>query len=322
MMRRERTLVLVAAATFLYGCTGTRGRVGVRTPTPVAREQRQRQATPAATATGCPAVASRRTPSPARPGHRPRRPGAAAETPGRTPLRRLTRAQYNNTVRDLLGLSRRLRSTLRRRRRRGRLPVQPDLAGQRAAGRAVQPGGRGPGHQGGRRRPGQAGPLRPAPDRRGRPAPTQFVRQLRQARLPPPADPRGGGALQGGLPGGPGATAPTSAAGVTLVIAAMLQSPNFLYLPEIGDASGRREGRRPARPLRGGLAPVVLPASAACPTTSCSPPPTPTGLRTPEQVAAQTRRLLGSPRARESIVSFFQPVAGDRRHRCRSTRTR
>ena len=100
MMRRERTLVLVAAATFLYGCTGTVG--GSSDPNPGPGNNGNGGKPPG---TGNPGGGQPSNPIPGTPGAPPPAPGAAAETPGRTPLRRLTRIQYNNTVRDLLGLT-------------------------------------------------------------------------------------------------------------------------------------------------------------------------------------------------------------------------
>src|SRR5215207_8860936 len=101
MMRRERALVLVAAAALFSGCTGSVGdAAGSRPPgngTGGSGGRPPGSSTPGSSNPG--------TPVPGTPGAPPTPPGVAAEQPGRTPLRRLTRSQYNNTIRDLLGLS-------------------------------------------------------------------------------------------------------------------------------------------------------------------------------------------------------------------------
>ena len=83
----------------------------------------------------------------------------------------------------------------------------------------------------------------------------------------------------------------------------MLQSPNFLYLPELG------AGRRPHEVA---LGPYELASRlsyfliGSMPDDDLFAAADGDRLKTPDQVAEQTRRLLGSPRAREAIVSFFQ----------------
>ena len=94
------------------------------------------------------------------------------------------------------------------------------------------------------------------------------------------------------------------ASGLGLVVSTMLQSPNFLYRPELGDpARAGKEGTplshyetasRLSYYLQNTMPDQELFAAADA-----------GRLGTAEQVAAQARRLLESPRARDSVVSFY-----------------
>ena len=213
--------------------------------------------------------------SPARPGRpqwrrrsrrsrrsvRSRRPGGTAVRRPRArwntcPLRRLTRTQYNNTVRDLLGVTGDAAAELRPGRGGGRLRRQLQGAAQGTADREVPAGRRGAGRQGDGQH-GPPGPLRAAGQGRGR-LPGRVPERLRQARLPPAADRRGEDPLQVAVRGGqdqpPGLRRRPSA----WWCRTMLQSPHFLYRPELGDAApGRPEGL-PLTGVGDRLAPVLL----------------------------------------------------------------
>ena len=88
--------------------------------------------------------------------------------------------------------------------------------------------------------------------------------------------------------------------GVAGVVAALLQSPQFLYRPE--PATGGHGDHRPAGTVRAGDA-AVVPADRRRPrTTRCSPPPAAGGLDTEDGLLAETDRLLAGPRAAELFV--------------------
>jgi hypothetical protein len=94
------------------------------------------------------------------------------------------------------------------------------------------------------------------------------------------------------------------AAGIGLVVGTMLQSPHFLYRPELGDPTRAGKEGLPLDPyetasrlsyyLQNTMPDQELFAAAEA-----------GRLATAEQVAAQARRLLASPRARDSVVSFY-----------------
>ena len=205
MMRRERSrLALIAAAAALAGCTGAvEGQRPGNEPGPAGGSGGRppgQMSTPPGT-----------NPIPGTPGAPPTTPGAAAEKPGRTPLRRLTRIQYNNTVRDLLGVSGDSAAAFAGDEDAGGFksnlisPVsEPQVeqyhrAAEDLATKAVAGG------------LARLSPCTPPPDRGGHLR--RSVREgVRQAGVPPAADPGGGGALQGGVrpPGGPTRTSPAA----------------------------------------------------------------------------------------------------------------
>jgi hypothetical protein len=95
------------------------------------------------------------------------------------------------------------------------------------------------------------------------------------------------------------------AAGIELVISALLQSPNFLYLPELGDTDAPTSAPVPLTPyevasrlsyfLLGGMPDEQLFEAADD-----------RALASPEQLTTQARRLLGTPKATASMVSFHR----------------
>ena len=251
MTRRERTLVLVAAATFLYGCTGTVGGSS-SDPNPGPGNGGNNGGRPPGP--GMTGGSQPSNPIPGTPGAPPPAPGAAAETPGRTPLRRLTRIQYNNTVRDLLGLTGDFGSAFAGDEDAGGFksnlisPVsepqveQYNKVAEELGTKAVAGG------------LNKISPCTPPQTAEGTCA-DQFVkafgkRAFRRPLLPEEVE-RYKAVYEAGRNGA------DFGAGVALVIAAMLQSPNFLYLPELGQGGARQRGRAGA--VRARLAPVLLP---------------------------------------------------------------
>lgn len=100
-----------------------------------------------------------------------------------------------------------------------------------------------------------------------------------------------------------------SSAGVRAVIEAMLQSPHFLYRSELGDGQVDSQGR-----VR--LAPYELASALAYTLIGTTPDDelldaAEAGLlATREQVEAQARRLIESPRGREGMVEFYRQLFG------------
>lgn len=296
MMRRERTLVLVAAATFLYGCTGTVG--GSSDPNPGPGNGNGGKPP----GTSNPGNGQPSNPIPGTPGAPPPAPGAAAETPGRTPLRRLTRIQYNNTVRDLLGLTGDHATSFAGDEDAGGFksnlisPVsepqveQYNKVAEELGTKAVAGG------------LNKISPCTP-PQTAEATCADQFVkafgkRAFRRPLLPEEVE-RYKAVYEAGRAGA------DFGSGVALVIGAMLQSPNFLYLPELGNGtmtSGPEVALGPYE-LASRLSYFLI---GSMPDDDLFAAADGDRLKTPDQVAEQTRRLLGSPRAREAIVAFFQ----------------
>ncbi len=249
-----------------------------------------------------PADPSRPPADPSIPGVAPPIPGTnVAETPGATPLRRLTRAQYNNTIHDLLGVTGDFGATFAGDDDAGGFhsnvvsPVsEPQVeqyyrTAEDLAARAVA---------------GGLAKLAPCAPPRAEPAcADDFVRNFGKRAFRRPLTPEEVTRYQQVYQAGRGASGDLGS-GVTLVIAAMLQSPNFLYLPEIGDSRAAEKDGVPLDPyeVASRLSYFVL---ASMPDDELFAAADANQLRTPQQLAEQTRRLLASPRARASITSFF-----------------
>jgi hypothetical protein len=237
---------------------------------------------------------------PAVPGNMGGGAAAVVEHPGRTGLRRLTHAEYNNSIRDLLGLKEDFAAAFSDDEDAGGFaantvsPVSEALADQYhtaaegIAGKAVAAGLT------------KLAPCAPpaTPDScadafvRGfgrrvfrRPLAAEEIARYKQVYTT-------------------GATGADFAAGIGLVITAMLESPNFLYLPERGDA---RAAEKDALPLDQYEIAARLSyfITASTPDPELSAAADQAALRTADQVAAQARRLLASPQARDSIASFY-----------------
>jgi hypothetical protein len=101
-----------------------------------------------------------------------------------------------------------------------------------------------------------------------------------------------------------GANGADFGSGLQLVITAMLESPNFLYLPERGDKTRAEKDALPLDPyeMAARLSYFLI---ASTPDDELSSAADAGALRTPEEVLAQGKRLLASDRARDSMASFF-----------------
>lgn len=104
----------------------------------------------------------------------------------------------------------------------------------------------------------------------------------------------------------------TFASSLAAVIEAVLQSPEFLYRPELGvPVEGRPEWRRPrGHEMAARLSYLFWGSMPDEPLRSAAASG---GLDTPEQVRAQAARLLEDPRARDVVRFFFDgllPIQG------------
>ena len=188
------------------------------------------------------------------PGGSPTPAPGLAEDPyaiGPSGLRRLTRTEYDNTLRDLLGDE--TRSGFAQLPEDVNDPFDNDYTDAAGLGRADRVG-RDPGRGGRRPRPRRSGAAQRArrlhahrPRRRRVPA--TLHHHLRPPRPAPPADRRRGPALPRRCSPSP-SRARTSTSAVELVLRAMLQDPSFLYRVEIGAPVAGLPGRLPARRLR------------------------------------------------------------------------
>jgi hypothetical protein len=229
-------------------------------------------------------------------------PGGApsAEQPGRTALRRLTHLEYNNTVRDLLGLRDDFAGTFADDEEAGGFaantvsPVSEALADQyhaaadTVATRAVAAG---------------VNKIAPCPATSTPDACAQdFVRSFGRRAFRRPLTPEEVARYKQVYTAG--ASGADFASGVGLVITAMLESPNFLYLPEHGDRKAAEKDALPLDPYET-AARLSYFITATMPDADLSAAADQNALRTPDQIAAHAKRLLASPQARDSVVSFY-----------------
>jgi hypothetical protein len=220
---------------------------------------------------------------------------------GRTPLRRLTHAQYNNTIRDLFGLNEDFAGAFAGDEDAGGFasntasPVSEDQADQYHAAadtiatKAVAAG---------------LAKLAPCAPPAGTPAACsdQFVRNFGRRAFRRPLTPEEIDRYKQVYTAG--ATGADFSSGIQLVITAMLESPNFLYLPERGDAKAAEKDALPLSPyeMAARLSYFLI---GSMPDDELAAAADSGALRTPDQVAAQGKRLLGTARARDSMASFF-----------------
>jgi hypothetical protein len=227
-------------------------------------------------------------------------PGAPAERPGRTPMRRLTHAQYNNTIRDLLGLEGDFATSFGSDEdtagyfTNGISPVsglqleQYQAAAADLAARAVAAG------------LGKLVSCSGATDACGE----SFVRGFGKRAFRRPLTPDEIARYQKVFAAGRGAANDLGGA-VTLVLTAMLQSPNFLYLPEAGNPAATEKDGVPltAYEAASRLSYFLI---SSMPDDELMAAADGNQLRTSEQLTAQARRLLQSPKARDSLIGFHR----------------
>jgi hypothetical protein len=222
-----------------------------------------------------------------------------AEKPGRTPMRRLTHAEYNNTIRDLVGLREDFAANFAGDEDAGGFaantgsPVTEDQADQyHAAADAIAT------------KAVAAGLTKLAPCAGGPPdaCVDQFVKGFGRRAFRRPLTPEEIARYKTVYTAG--ASGADFASGIQLVITAMLESPNFLYLPERGD---KKAAEKDALPLDSYETAARLSyfLIASMPDDELSAAADTGALRTPEQVLAHGKRLLGTERARDSMASFF-----------------
>jgi hypothetical protein len=227
--------------------------------------------------------------------------GPSAESPGRTPLRRLTHAEYNNTIRDLLGLREDFAAGFAGDEDAGGFaantasPVSEDQADQyHAAADAIATKALAAGLS-------KLAPCAP-PAGAADACADQFVRSFGRRAFRRPLTTEEITRYKQVYTAGAGGS--DFAGGVQLVITAMLESPNFLYLPERGDKKAAEKDALPLDPYET-AARLSYFLIASTPDDELSAAADMGALRTPEQVAAQGKRLLSSDRARDSMASFF-----------------
>jgi hypothetical protein len=285
MMASLRLWSAVAAvAAGLSGCTGSVGDAG-STPGPG----------------GSPAPGPGSPTNPGGPGN-PATPGgpAAAEHPGRTALRRLTHLEYNNTIRDLLGLKEDFAGAFSGDEDAGGFaantvsPVSEALADQyhaaaeSIAGKAVAAG---------------VNKLAPCPAASSPDTCAQdFVRGFGRRAFRRPLTPEEIARYKQVYT--TGAAGADFGSGIGLVVTAMLQSPNFLYLPERGDRKAAEKDALPLDPYET-AARLSYFITATMPDVELSAAADQGALRTAEQVTTQARRLLSTPQAGDSMASFY-----------------
>jgi hypothetical protein len=104
-------------------------------------------------------------------------------------------------------------------------------------------------------------------------------------------------------------TASDEATGVRAVISAVLVSPHFLFRPEFGTTGSTIHGAQRATPfeLAGRLASLLW---ASVPDDVLLDAAQNGKLASPDQVATQARRMLGDPRARPAVAAFYDQWLG------------
>ena len=228
--------------------------------------------------------------------------GPARELPGNAPLRRLTRPQYNNTIRDLLGVTGTPASGFGLDEEDGgfvsnaKAPVKElqiehyQRAAEELATQAV------------------ANIARVAPCAAGRPEATcvdDFVKNFGKRAHRRPLDPTDVDGYKRVYAAAKGTTG-DFAAGIQGVISAMLQSPWFLYRVEIGTAGTPATADGLALDRYEIASRLSYFIQNTMPDEELFAAADANRLRTPEEISTQARRLLGSPKAKDTVASFFE----------------
>jgi hypothetical protein len=224
--------------------------------------------------------------------------------PGHTPLRRLTRTQYNNTVRDLLG-----------------------VAGDPAGGFGVDEEDTGFASN-------DRAPLTDLQLEKYQQAADSIaenaVANLGNVLKCPPGGPEaacvdqfitnfGKRALRRPLSPAEvtkyktlfttGRTGGDLASGISLVISAILQSPYFLYRVELGESAGATKDLVSLTPYEVGTRLSYF-LTDSTPDDALLAAADAGKLRTPDGIAAEAQRLVTSAKARDTLISFYQQWLG------------
>lgn len=234
------------------------------------------------------------------PGPDPTAPSCAKVSPGPAPLRRLTQTQYDNTVRDLLGDASHPAQAFPPDQRLGdfsntavALTVPPLLAqGYEGAAEALAA-----------RAVAKAGFVPCDPTKIGEDAcAKQLIAQLgKRAYRRPLAQDEADALFALYTTNRTGADFKN---GVTAVVEAMLQSAQFLYLPELGAPDRAQDGAVPltSYEMASRLSYLLW---SSMPDDALFAAADANQLVTPEQIATQARRMLADPKAKDALHDFF-----------------
>ena len=221
------------------------------------------------------------------------------ETPGRTPLRRLTNAQYNETIHTLLGIDGDYAQTFGPDEEVGgfasnvTVPVSATLVekyretAERLAEQAVTAG------------LARLAPCAP-PKSTADACANQFIPDFGKRAFRRPLSPEEVDRYQAVYAAGSG----DFVTGIKLVISAMLQSPYFLYLPEVGEPAGAGN-TVPLTPyeVASRLSYFLL---RTMPDDELFLAADNRKLTTTSEIAAQALRLLGTSQGSDAVVSFHR----------------
>jgi hypothetical protein len=224
--------------------------------------------------------------------------------PGHTPLRRLTRTQYDNTVRDLLGVAGDPA---------GAFGVDEEDAGFASNDHAPLTDLQLETYQ-------QAADaiadnavanldsvMKCAPGAAEADCVDQFIRNFGKRALRRPLTPDEVTKYKALFT--QGRTGTTLAAGVSLVISAFLQSPYFLYRVELGEPGGNGKDLVPLTSYEVATRLSYF-LTDSTPDDALLASADSGKLKTPDGIAAEAMRLVTSLKARDTIVSFFQQWLG------------
>ena len=106
-----------------------------------------------------------------------------------------------------------------------------------------------------------------------------------------------------------GKTGGTVASGISLVISAMLQSPYFLYRVELGEGQANAQGLLPLSGWEVGTRLAYF-LTDSTPDDALLAAAEAGKLKTPEGISAEAQRLLTSPKSRDTLISFYQQWLG------------
>jgi hypothetical protein len=93
--------------------------------------------------------------------------------------------------------------------------------------------------------------------------------------------------------------------GISLVISTMLQSPHFLYRPELGDSAAAGEEGWPLTPYEVASRLSYF-LESTMPDDDLIAAADAGKLATPDDITTQARRLLDGPKARDTVISFYE----------------